>query len=103
MLAIEQTLLFLLIIARWLLPKGDITRDQLSQLLFVYIGIASDISEIFVLFEERFVIDRPLLVYAILSAWSLSLFQYTLVLTATRSRKTRVAHAQDVEKHRMLK
>ena len=34
----EQTLLFLLILCRWVLPRGDITRDQLSQLLFVFIG-----------------------------------------------------------------
>lgn len=36
-----------------MLPKGEITRDQLSQLLFVYIGMASDIMEIMVLFEEK--------------------------------------------------
>lgn len=35
---IEQFLMLILIIGRWLLPKGDLTRDQLSQLLLVYIG-----------------------------------------------------------------
>jgi hypothetical protein len=35
---IEQFLMLVLIIGRWLLPKGDLTRDQLSQLLLVYIG-----------------------------------------------------------------
>jgi Transmembrane protein 26 len=36
---IEQFLMLVLIIGRWLLPKGDLTRDQLSQLLLVYIGM----------------------------------------------------------------
>jgi hypothetical protein len=36
---IEQFLMLILIIGRWMLPKGDLTRDQLSQLLLVYIGI----------------------------------------------------------------
>uniref|UniRef100_A0A1Y1MAR0 Uncharacterized protein n=1 Tax=Photinus pyralis TaxID=7054 RepID=A0A1Y1MAR0_PHOPY len=35
---IEQFLMLILIIGRWMLPKGDLTRDQLSQILLVYIG-----------------------------------------------------------------
>lgn len=35
---IEQFLMLVLIVGRWMLPKGDLTRDQLSQLLLVYIG-----------------------------------------------------------------
>jgi hypothetical protein len=42
---IEQFLLFILIIGRWLLPKGEVTRDELSQLLMVYLGMAADIIE----------------------------------------------------------
>ena len=42
---IEQLLLFVLILGRWLLPKGEISRDELSQLLLVYIGMAADIIE----------------------------------------------------------
>lgn len=55
-LAIEQLLLFLLIIGRWMLPKGDLSRDQLSQLLLVYIGTAADIIEFFETFKEDKVI-----------------------------------------------
>ena len=39
--------MLILIIGRWLLPKGDLTREQLSQLLLVYIGTAADIIEFF--------------------------------------------------------
>jgi len=42
---IEQMLLFLLILGRWALPKGNISRNELSQLLLVYIGMAADIIE----------------------------------------------------------
>lgn len=51
---IEQFLMLILIIGRWMLPKGDLTRDQLSQLLLVYIGTAADIIEFFDSFKERF-------------------------------------------------
>lgn len=44
-MALQQQLIFVLILGRWMLPKGKLTRDQLSQLLLVYIGIAADILE----------------------------------------------------------
>jgi hypothetical protein len=55
--AIEQLLLLLLIMGRWMLPKGKLTHDQLSQLLLVYIGTAADIVEFFEAFKEDVV--RP--------------------------------------------
>ena len=50
--AMEQLLLLLLILGRWLMPKGKLTHDQLSQLLLVYIGTAADIVEFFDAFKE---------------------------------------------------
>ncbi|XP_050393067.1 transmembrane protein 26 isoform X2 [Patella vulgata] len=95
---IEQSLLFLLILCRWILPRGEITRDQLSQLLFVYIGMASDIMELFVLFDEQTVRNDRVLVYIILVVWSISLLQFCLVLTATRNpKKARVATVHPTE------
>ncbi|KAL3862264.1 hypothetical protein ACJMK2_008246 [Sinanodonta woodiana] len=49
---LEQILLLILILGRWLLPKGKLTHDQLSQLLLVYIGTAADIVEFFEAFKE---------------------------------------------------
>jgi len=83
----EQCLLFLLILGRWLLPRGKITRDQLSQLLFVFIGMACDIMEIFQLFEEQEVSNNRLMSYLVLGVWTLSLFQFSLVLTMSKSPK----------------
>jgi len=51
-LAMEQALLFILIIGRWVLPKGDVSRDQLSQILLVFLGMAADIMELFEVFKE---------------------------------------------------
>ncbi|XP_016871318.1 transmembrane protein 26 isoform X2 [Homo sapiens] len=45
-LGLHQTFLLMLIIGRWLLPiGGGITRDQLSQLLLMFVGTAADILE----------------------------------------------------------
>jgi len=95
----EQGLLFLLILGRWLLPRGKITRDQLSQLLFVFIGMACDIMEIFQLFEEQEVSSNRLMSYLVLGVWTLSLFQFSLVLTMSKSpKKSKVATDGSVEK-----
>ena len=69
-----------------MLPKGNISHEELSNLLFVYVGIGSDIMELFVLFEEDYVLQDQPVVYAILAAWTGSLLQFTMVLTATRRR-----------------
>ena len=60
MRTLEQLLLLILILGRWMLPKGKLTHDQLSQLLLVYIGTAADIVEFFEAFsEERVSKQRP--------------------------------------------
>ena len=55
---LEQLLLLILILGRWMLPKGKLTHDQLSQLLLVYIGTAADIVEFFEAFNEDKVGNR---------------------------------------------
>lgn len=74
-----------------MLPKGDLTRDQLSQLLLVYIGTAADIIEFFDSFKEDRIAKEPVLVYLTLGIWAWSLMQFTVVLTATKSRKSRLS------------
>ncbi|XP_077863076.1 transmembrane protein 26-like [Saccoglossus kowalevskii] len=90
-LALEQILLFILIIGRWMLPKGQITRDQLSQLLLVYIGVAADIIEFFEVFKEDSVKYNRELIIVTLTLWTWSLMQFTLVVTVTKSSKPRLA------------
>ena len=82
LLILEQSLMLLLVIGRWLLPKGDITRDELSQLLLGFIGMASDIMELFVLFDETAVVRDKTLSLVILITWSGSLLQFCAVMTS---------------------
>lgn len=95
---LEQGFLFILILGRWILPRGKLTRDQLSQLLFVYIGSGSDVMELFIIFEEPKIRSDKTFSYAILAVWTFSLLQFTLVLTSTR--KERGGH---IEKGRRSK
>ncbi|XP_006813189.1 transmembrane protein 26-like [Saccoglossus kowalevskii] len=91
-LALQQLLMCLIILGRWLLPMGEITRDQLSQLLLVYLGMAADILEFSSeSIEENSVKCDRVLVLCILMIWTWSLLQFTLVLTATKARKPRVS------------
>nr|XP_006813184.1 PREDICTED: transmembrane protein 26-like [Saccoglossus kowalevskii] len=96
-LALEQILLFILIIGRWMLPKGQITRDQLSQLLLVYIGVAADIIEFFEVFKEDSVKYNRELIIVTLTLWTWSLMQFTLVVTVTKSSKPRLAMPSPAE------
>ncbi|XP_059489086.1 transmembrane protein 26 [Neocloeon triangulifer] len=89
---IEQFLMLILILGRWMLPKGDLTRDQLSQLLLVYIGTAADIIEFFDTFQDETIGKHPVLPALTLAIWSWSLLQFTVVLTATKSsRRSRIS------------
>ncbi|XP_078616725.1 transmembrane protein 26-like [Branchiostoma floridae x Branchiostoma japonicum] len=80
-LGLEQALVFLLILGRWLLPT-NLKDDQLSQLLLSYIGMAADILELLEVFEEPKVIRNPVLTFVVLMIFSLSLLQFTVVFTA---------------------
>lgn len=84
-------MLLLLILGRWILPTTHLSREQLSQLLFVYFGISFDIMELFQLFEEPTVLVAGGMPYAILTAWSFSLLQFTIVLTVLKTRKPGLA------------
>ena len=77
-------MMILLIIARWLMPKGDLTRDQLSALLLYYLGTASDIVDFFsVLSEGDDLLLNNIFIYTILNTWVWSMFQFVFVVTMT--------------------
>ncbi|EGT39127.1 hypothetical protein CAEBREN_22370 [Caenorhabditis brenneri] len=94
---LEQLLLVNLIVGRWLLPKGDISREQLSQILLAYLAISSDIVEFFDVFKEKVVYSNSKVQTIVLTAWTLSLLQFPFVLTVSRARKMRVAITNDYE------
>lgn len=88
---VEQVMLVVLILGRWLLPKGEISSEQLSQILLAYLAIASDIVEFFDVFKEPMVYTSRTLQHVVLFAWTLSLLQFPFVITTSRARKMRVA------------
>ncbi|KAL3971854.1 glucuronosyltransferase [Sarotherodon galilaeus] len=97
-LALHQILLILLIVGKWLLPLGGgVTRDELSQLLLIFVGTAADILE----FTSETLSDikdnNDMLVYVILGVWTWSMLQFPLHLAVVNSTPDREADqgAQD--------
>ena len=76
-----------IIIGRWLLPRGEITRDQLSALLLGYVGTAADILELFEVFDDPSLQNQWSIVLAVLIVYSFSLLQFCLVTTATTGKE----------------
>lgn len=95
-LMIEQGLMLVLIVGRWLLPKGHMTRDELSQLLLVYFAIAADILDFFPIIAVEELRKEKRMIYAILAAWSWSLMQFTFVLTNRASLSGTVTRKRSV-------
>ncbi|XP_026120881.1 transmembrane protein 26-like [Carassius auratus] len=87
--ALEQTMLIVLVLGRWLMPKGDMSRDQLSQLLMVYVGLGADILDIFDTFKEPQVKTKQAVIIVGLSLFSWALMQFPLVLTQTSHPRVR--------------
>ncbi|MBN3304386.1 TMM26 protein, partial [Amia calva] len=84
-LALHQIMLILLIVGKWLLPIGvGINRDQLSQLLLMFVGIAADILE-FTTETLSKVKDGNSLVYIILSVWTLGMLQFPFHVAVVNS------------------
>ncbi|XP_069467306.1 transmembrane protein 26 [Ambystoma mexicanum] len=79
-LALHQTCLLLLIIGKWFLPTdSETTREQLSQLLLLFVGTAADILEFTTeTLEQGNVRNNQMLVYLILSVWTWSMMQFPL-------------------------
>ncbi|CAF1156779.1 unnamed protein product [Adineta steineri] len=83
---VELSFMFIIILGRWLLPKGNISHSALSQLLLVYLSLASDILDLLTLFSEKEIYLSSPMVHIVLIVFSLCMFQFALNLTATRGR-----------------
>ncbi|EDO32760.1 predicted protein, partial [Nematostella vectensis] len=79
----ELGVVVIIIVGRWLLPRGRMTRDQLSNLLLCYIGMGADILELFAALTEPEVMHNASVTYATLALFSWSMFQFCVVATAT--------------------
>lgn len=94
---IGQALMLILILGRWLLPKGELTRDELSQLLLVYIGTSADIIEFFGSTRAPPISTDHNLVLLVMSIWTWCLLQFTIVLTSTKSKKSTNNSCSNIE------
>ncbi|KAK1905345.1 Transmembrane protein 26 [Dissostichus eleginoides] len=98
-LGLHQILLLLLIVGKWLLPLGGgVTRDELSQLLLIFVGTAADILEFTCETLSDVKASHPKLVYIILAVWTWSMLQFPLHLAVvnTKPRNDCVERSQEV-------
>ena len=82
-LVIEQTGVLMLIIGRWTLPKGSISRNQFSQILLIYIATAADIvefSEVYTIEIVRERSDRAKIYNEVMGVWGWSVMQFSLTI-----------------------
>ena len=79
----KQCLVIILVLGRWMLPKGHMSRERLSDMLLAYVGMAADILDFITEAIEDTKVkcseDRTLLAI-VLIVYSLSLFQFALGL-----------------------
>lgn len=95
--SLEISLLLLVIMGRWFLPKGNISRSTLSQLLLVYMSLASDIVDLLSLLNETQVQESSVMTCFTLAIFSWSLFQFSLNLVVTRGRSFQSTAMGDVD------
>eukprot|EP00795_Rhopilema_esculentum_P009010 gene9010-16652_t len=80
---IEQTGVLMLIIGRWTLPKGSISRNQFSQIILIYIATAADIVEFSEIYGEEKVSTVPetsSIFRDVMGIWGWSILQFSLTI-----------------------
>ncbi|OCT72632.1 transmembrane protein 26 [Xenopus laevis] len=82
---LEQVMILVIVMGRWIMPKGEMDRSQLSQLLLIYIALGADILDILNLIKEPQVETCRMVNIIGLAIFSWALLQFTLVLTQTQS------------------
>lgn len=87
----HQMMLFILIFGRWMLPRNRGTsRDELSQILLTFIGIAADMLEFVTETRKDLeIMCSDILLMLILTIWSWSTCQFFLVITSKGPQTTR--------------
>ena len=84
LIIIQEALIYLLVLGRWLLPRRNASRGFLADLLLEFLAIASDIMELLAVFDEPTVRTHRLLTYWVIGVWSASFIQFIPVLAHKR-------------------
>ena len=102
-MGLELSLLLLIIVGRWVLPKGITSRSNLSQLLLVYMSVASDIVDLLTIFNEEQVLtsQRMLIATLIVLSWSLLQFATNMSAASKNNRSVNLdSFRQNIRKRR---
>ena len=87
----------MLVLGRWILPRSSFSREALADLLLQFLAVASDIMELYAIFDEDKVRTHLRLTYTILTVWSISFLQFISVLVHKQKyRRLRSAHAKRI-------
>mgnify|MGYP000042987527 CR=1 FL=1 len=96
---IQESLVYLIVFGRWILPRANVSRKDLSDLLLEYLAMASDIMELYALFDEDAVQENLGLTYAILSVWCISFMQFIPVLVHKQKKDGKISSRMLKIKH----
>ncbi|KAL4227050.1 hypothetical protein ACF0H5_015025 [Mactra antiquata] len=80
---VEQSMMFFIIICRWLLPRGRIDRNTISQLLIMYSATSADILDFSDIINQEPIQNSSFAKYIVLGVWSWSLIQFIVVITTS--------------------
>ncbi|TRY86861.1 hypothetical protein DNTS_002553 [Danionella cerebrum] len=104
-LALQQIVLILLIVGKWLLPiSGGVTRDEMSQLLLIFVGTAADILEFISETLSDVREENLTFVYIILAVWTLSMLQFPLHFSVVNTKLEDLSESQEshlLSRHRI--
>uniref|UniRef100_A0A8C4SFM0 Transmembrane protein 26 n=1 Tax=Erpetoichthys calabaricus TaxID=27687 RepID=A0A8C4SFM0_ERPCA len=78
---VEQTMMLMLVVGRWLMPRGDLSRAQLYELLLVESALGADILDILDTSKQSQVETNRAIRVMGLGVFSWSMIQFPLVLT----------------------
>ncbi|KAM3921485.1 transmembrane protein 26-like [Leptodactylus fuscus] len=82
---LEELIVLVVILGRWMMPRGKMTREQLAQLLLMYLALGADMMDILELIKEPSVKTNKSITVVGLCLFSWAMMQFTLVLTQTMS------------------
>lgn len=77
-----------LVLGRWLMPKGDMSRDQLAHLLMVYISMGTDLLDISDTFKKSEIKTNHSLITVGLILFSLALMKFPFPVRKTHLKST---------------
>lgn len=88
--ACEVGLVIGLIIGRWLVPRGRMTKEQLSGLLLLYVGNSADILELLGTLEEPDIYNEYKVFIVVMCLFTLAMYQFCLVVTLQKPKIEKV-------------